>query len=78
MKRALLEVIAGGVVTGLRDVERYASCTFFASSSSESDVNGIKPIITETIKFLVDNEFIRVQVTRDKQTGDGTVRSRDE
>lgn len=74
IKRALLEVIASGVVTGLRDVERYAACTFFASSSRESDSDGNKCAITETIKFLVDNEFIRVQVNKDgKDKGEDCV-----
>ncbi|KAK3748922.1 hypothetical protein QZH41_019878, partial [Actinostola sp. cb2023] len=74
MKRALLEVISSGVVTGMRDVERYSACTFFASSSHESDTDGTKCVITDTIKFLVDNEFIRVQVTKDKKADEDKVR----
>ena len=61
-------------MTKLRDVERYAACTFFASSSSETDVNGSKSAITETISFLVDNEFIRVQSVKEKKSSGEEVR----
>ena len=61
IKRALLEVIASGVVTRPRDVERYAACTFFASSSSQEDASATDSVIKRTVQFLVANEFVRLQ-----------------
>jgi len=61
IKRALLEVIASGVVTRPQDVERYAACTFFASVPSQQDANDTDAMIKKTVKFLVENEFVRLQ-----------------
>ena len=61
MKRALLEVIASGVVTRPQDVERYAACTFFASVPSQENANDSDAIIKTTVQFLVQNEFVRLQ-----------------
>ena len=61
IKRALLEVIASGVVTRPQDVERYAACTFFASVPSQENANDSDAIIKTTVQFLVQNEFVRLQ-----------------
>lgn len=61
MKRALLEVIASGVVTRPQDVERYAACTFFASVPTQQEVDDTYAVITKTVQFLVENEFVRLQ-----------------
>ena len=61
IKRALLEVIASGVVTRPQDVERYAACTFFASIPAQQDPNDTDAMIKKTVKFLVENEFVRLQ-----------------
>lgn len=70
MKRALLEVIASGVATRPSDVERYAACTFFASVSSQQEANNTDTIIKNTVKFLVENEFVRLQRCDDKKTNE--------
>ncbi|XP_048577953.1 DNA polymerase theta isoform X3 [Nematostella vectensis] len=70
LKRALLEVIASGVVTGPRDVESYAACTFFASSSRDRDVTS-ESAIPATIRFLVENEFVRLVTSDAKGEGEG-------
>ena len=61
IKRALLEVIASGVVTRPQDVERYAACTFFASVPSQENAYDSDAIIKTTVQFLVQNEFVRLQ-----------------
>lgn len=61
IKRALLEVIASGVVTRPQHVERYAACTFFASVPAQQDGNDTDAVIKKTVKFLVENEFVRSQ-----------------
>ena len=61
IKRALLEVIASGVVTRPQDVERYAACTFFASVPLQENANDSDAIIKTTVQFLVQNEFVRLQ-----------------
>lgn len=66
IKRALLEVIASGVVTRPQDVERYAACTFFASVPAQQDANDTDAIIKKTVKFLVENEFVRLQRREDE------------
>lgn len=68
MKRALLEVIASGVVTRSSDVERYAACTFFASVSWQQETNNTDTIVENTLTFLVENEFVRLQKCDDKKT----------
>ncbi|XP_075216814.1 DNA polymerase theta [Lycorma delicatula] len=59
LKRAVLEVIASGVVTSLKDVEIYTACTLFAFSQTANPSDFIEPI-KACIEFLQKNEFIRV------------------
>lgn len=66
IKRALLEVIASGVVTRPQDVERYAACTFFTSVPAQQDANDTDAVIKKTVKFLVENEFVRLQRREDE------------
>ncbi|XP_015756078.1 PREDICTED: DNA polymerase theta-like [Acropora digitifera] len=61
IKRALLEVISSGVVTRPLDVERYAGCTFFASVPLQQEADDTDAVIKETVTFLVENEFVRLQ-----------------
>ncbi|XP_068756266.1 DNA polymerase theta-like [Montipora capricornis] len=61
IKRALLEVICSGVVTRPQDVERYAGCTFFASVPTQQETGDTDAVIKETVKFLVEREFVRLQ-----------------
>lgn len=67
IKRALLEVIASGVVTRPQDVERYAACTFFASVPAQQDASDTEAVIKKTVKFLVEDEFVRLQKCNDKK-----------
>ena len=60
MKRALLEIIAGGVASTPADVERYAACTFL-NTCLANDKTDPAVAIKNTIKFLSENEFIRLQ-----------------
>ncbi|XP_009982815.1 PREDICTED: DNA polymerase theta-like, partial [Tauraco erythrolophus] len=67
MKRAILEIIVGGVANTPDDVQTYASCTLFASSLKESkwgnekaqDKAQIGPI-EACVAWLLENEFIQV------------------
>ncbi|KAI8521186.1 hypothetical protein Bbelb_009400 [Branchiostoma belcheri] len=63
MKRAILEIIAGGVARSPTDVERYASCTMLAAGMSEvtSDNTSTDSAIHACIQFLLEHEFIRLQ-----------------
>ncbi len=71
MKRALLEIIAGGVASTPDHVEQYAKCTFLNTClASEANANPVTAI-RNTIKFLSENEFIRLQ--KDKTTEDEKV-----
>ena len=49
------------MVTKPLDVERYAGCTFFASVPSQQEADDTDAVIKETVKFLVENEFVRLQ-----------------
>ena len=67
LKRALLEVIAGGVATTPEEVERYAKCTYLhtcLSKLAECDAEGA---IKLTMKFLLDNEFISLHCDKEKK-----------
>ena len=76
MQRALLEVIASGVAPRPRDVERYAACTFFASSAEQQEgETGTECAIKPTMKFLVENEFVRLQPC-DEGNREGNVSSK--
>ncbi|XP_054044367.1 DNA polymerase theta isoform X5 [Rissa tridactyla] len=67
MKRAILEIIVGGVASTPDDVQTYASCTLLASSLKESkwgneevqDKVQTGPI-EACVAWLLENEFIQV------------------
>ncbi len=69
MKRAILEVIVSGVAGTPELVEKYASCTLLEQSIRETmDEEGISASqeitgnsIKSCVKFLEENEFIRLQ-----------------
>ena len=56
------------MVTRPQDVERYAACTFFASVPSQQEINDTGDVIKKTVKFLVENEFVRLQRCDDTKT----------
>ncbi|XP_074665096.1 LOW QUALITY PROTEIN: DNA polymerase theta [Strix aluco] len=67
MKRAILEIIVGGVANTSDDVQTYASCTLLASSLKESKWESEKAQdsaqtgpIEACVAWLLDNEFIQV------------------
>ncbi|XP_054286731.1 DNA polymerase theta-like [Macrosteles quadrilineatus] len=60
LKRAVLEVIASGVVSTSEDVELYTNCTFLASSATEDSDNSLVDPLASCVEYLQTNEFIRV------------------
>ncbi|XP_069722926.1 DNA polymerase theta isoform X2 [Phaenicophaeus curvirostris] len=67
MKRAILEIIVGGVANTPDDVQTYASCTLLASSLKEGKSGGEKGQdkvqagpIEACVAWLLENEFIQV------------------
>ncbi|XP_072737364.1 DNA polymerase theta [Ciconia boyciana] len=67
MKRAILEIIVGGVANTPDDVRTYASCTLLASSLKESKWGNEKVQdkaqtgpIEACVAWLLENEFIQV------------------
>ncbi|KAM6145771.1 DNA polymerase theta [Phoenicopterus ruber ruber] len=67
MKRAILEIIVGGVANTPADVQTYASCTLLASSLKESKWGNEKAQdkmqtgpIEACVAWLLENEFIQV------------------
>uniref|UniRef100_A0A8C3Y098 DNA polymerase theta n=4 Tax=Catharus ustulatus TaxID=91951 RepID=A0A8C3Y098_CATUS len=67
MKRAILEIIVGGVANTPEDVQSYASCTLLASSLKESKWENGKGQdraqagpIEACVAWLLENEFIQV------------------
>ncbi|XP_019329649.1 PREDICTED: DNA polymerase theta [Aptenodytes forsteri] len=67
MKRAILEIIVGGVANTPDDVQMYASCTLLASSLKESKWGNEKAQdkaqtgpIEACVAWLLENEFIQV------------------
>ncbi|XP_017587371.1 PREDICTED: DNA polymerase theta isoform X4 [Corvus brachyrhynchos] len=67
MKRAILEIIVGGVANTPEDVQTYASCTLLASSLKESKWENGKGQdkaqagpIEACVAWLLENEFIQV------------------
>ncbi|XP_014108758.1 PREDICTED: DNA polymerase theta [Pseudopodoces humilis] len=65
MKRAILEIIVGGVANTPEEVQTYASCTLLASSLKESNwENGQDKApagpIEACVAWLLENEFIQV------------------
>ena len=61
MKRALLEIIAAGVASTRADVEKYAECTYLNTCLAAKQGFDATNSIKNTIQFLLDNEFIKVQ-----------------
>ncbi|XP_066304418.1 DNA polymerase theta-like [Branchiostoma lanceolatum] len=61
MKRAILEIIAGGVARSPTDVERYASCTMLAAGMTDMTTDNTDNAIHTCIQFLLEHEFIRLQ-----------------
>ncbi|CAH1246909.1 POLQ [Branchiostoma lanceolatum] len=61
MKRAILEIIAGGVARSPTDVERYASCTMLAAGMTDVTTDNTNNAIHTCIQFLLEHEFIRLQ-----------------
>ncbi|KAM9278037.1 DNA polymerase theta [Cariama cristata] len=67
MKRAILEIIVGGVANTPDDVQMYASCTLLASSLKESKSGNEKAQdkvqtgpVEACVAWLLENEFIQV------------------
>ncbi|KAM9020349.1 DNA polymerase theta isoform 4-T5 [Ara ararauna] len=67
MKRAILEIIVGGVANTPADVQTYASCTLLASSLKDSKWENKKAQdkvqtgpIEACVAWLLENEFIQV------------------
>ncbi|XP_009458832.1 PREDICTED: DNA polymerase theta [Nipponia nippon] len=67
MKRAILEIIVGGVANTPEDVQTYASCTLLASSLKESKWGNEKAEdkvqtgpIEACVAWLLENEFIQI------------------
>ncbi|KAF5305477.1 hypothetical protein FQA39_LY01568 [Lamprigera yunnana] len=60
LTRAILEVIASGVVQTPDDVNTFSRCTLFSMSENETDDALCDPV-TEAIEFLIANEFVRLQ-----------------
>ena len=64
MKRAILEVIASGVANTPGEVEKYANCTLLSVSMQDQDSSSqitTDNTIQSCVKFLEENEFIRLQ-----------------
>ncbi|XP_039301076.1 DNA polymerase theta [Nilaparvata lugens] len=60
LKRAVLEVIASGVVSSLSDVEEYTACTLFAACHRTEPSNSMDEPISACLNFLKSNEFITI------------------
>ncbi|XP_009699119.1 PREDICTED: DNA polymerase theta, partial [Cariama cristata] len=67
MRRAILEIIVGGVANTPDDVQTYASCTLLASSLKESKSGNEKAQdkvqtgpVEACVAWLLENEFIQV------------------
>lgn len=61
MKRAILEIIAGGVAITPSDVERYCRSSYFHTCLSLKEHGNEDEAIKSTIGFLMENEFITLQ-----------------
>lgn len=61
MKRALLEVIAGGVAVSPCDVELYAKSTFLNTCLSVQTDRDPSELISSAMKFLLENDFIKLE-----------------
>ncbi|KAI4459694.1 dna polymerase i [Holotrichia oblita] len=64
LKRAILEVIASGVVSSPEDVLLFTSCTLYANED-----NSLENPVEKALNFLTTNQFIRLQTLEngDKQ-----------
>lgn len=61
MKRALLEVIAGGVAVSPCDVELYAKSTFLNTCLTVQTDRNPSELITNAMRFLLENDFIKLE-----------------
>ncbi|KRT83324.1 hypothetical protein AMK59_4695, partial [Oryctes borbonicus] len=61
LKRAILEVIASGVVSTPEDVMLFASCTLYANE----EANSLQNPVEEALDFLTKNQFVRLQTLED-------------
>lgn len=63
-KRAILEVIASGVVSTPEDVLLFTSCTLYATED-----NSLENPVEKALSFLTNNQFVRLQMLEngDKQ-----------
>lgn len=61
MKRAMLEVVAAGVVATSDDVERYLKCSLLAATQHYQDVAAASCL--EALKWLCKHGFIRCVVS---------------
>lgn len=59
LKRAILEVIASGVVSTPEDLNLFTNCTLLAAT--EYDSTPLSNPISSNVEFLQNNEFIRLQ-----------------
>ncbi|XP_055853276.1 DNA polymerase theta [Episyrphus balteatus] len=73
LKRALLEVISSGVATQKSDIENFVSCTLLNTqkeisekNAENDDVNTNRSFIFDSIDFLIEFEFIRLQHDEEK------------
>ncbi|GJQ84592.1 putative DNA-directed DNA polymerase [Trypoxylus dichotomus] len=61
LKRAILEVIASGVVSTPKDVLLFTACTLYANEEGNSLQNPVE----EALDFLTRNQFVRLQTLED-------------
>lgn len=61
MKRALLEVIAGGVAVSPCDVELYAKSTFLNTCLAVQTDRNPSELIKNAMVFLLENDFIKLE-----------------
>ncbi|XP_012557615.2 DNA polymerase theta isoform X1 [Hydra vulgaris] len=67
LKRALLEVIAAGVASQPEHVQLYAQSTYLHVCLSAISDKDPDQSISDTMKFLIDNEFIRLEKVNNEQ-----------
>ncbi|KAK7826501.1 hypothetical protein U0070_017082 [Myodes glareolus] len=76
MKRAILEIIVGGVASTSQDLQTYASCTFLAAGIKEGSQGKQRNqddvqlgAIDACVTWLLENEFIQVAEPSDGSGG---------
>ncbi|XP_057620428.1 DNA polymerase theta isoform X2 [Chionomys nivalis] len=76
MKRAILEIIVGGVASTSQDMQTYASCTFLAAGIKEGSQGKQRNqddvqlgAIDACVTWLLENEFIQVAEPSDGSGG---------